>query len=42
VVLHRVQKISDSTPRTFCALAATWPAWNTSFSAYSGRVPMSP
>ena len=37
-----VQKISESTPRMLSGVAGTWPAWNTSFSAYSGLVPMSP
>ena len=37
-----VQKISDSTPRMLSCVAGTRPPWNTSFSAYSGLVPMSP
>ena len=37
-----VQKINDNTPSTLSAVTGTWPPSNTSFSVYSGLVPMSP
>ena len=37
-----VQKTSDSTPYTLPGVSGTWPLAKTSFSAYSGLVPMSP
>jgi len=37
-----VQKTSDKTPRMLLSVSGTRPSEKTSFSAYSGLVPMSP